>query len=234
MNIADIYAIGCLLVWGVSFGIAVAMLCMGRDKNTEKPGRLLLITICGLTMLILLAVRINEIEYLAWALAAFIFLFVGVGLWTRRYKLMRTAIILTLMGHFTLFIACIGLEHAGFLPVDSVSWRHVATTKVLLFTWKTIASIDQTQYPAGNFQPGHPAWDRDEQAFSVGWNLVWQRQNCWHTTFTRLAEKKPIPLFYFKQGTYADNMEPLQQHLTKYCGDSDKMSIKDLSPEAKP
>ena len=38
MNIADIYAIGCLLVWGVSLGIVVAMLCMGRNKNAEKSG----------------------------------------------------------------------------------------------------------------------------------------------------------------------------------------------------
>lgn len=234
MNLADIYAIGCLLVWGISLGIAVAMLCMGRVKNAEKPRWVLWFANCGLALSILAAVCINEKEYLVCPFVAFIFIFWGVGLWTRRYRLMRTAIIFALLSNFILLMACIRLEHSGFLPVDSVSWRHVATTKGLLLTWETMASIDQTQYPAGNFRPGHPAWDCNKQDFSVGWNLVWQRENCWHTTFTRLAEKKPIPLFYFNQGTYADNMEPLQQHLTKYCGDSDKMSIKNLSPEAKP
>ena len=35
MNIADIYTIGCLLVWGVSLGIVVAMLCMGPVSYTH-------------------------------------------------------------------------------------------------------------------------------------------------------------------------------------------------------
>ena len=38
MNLSDLYAICCLLLWSVSLGIVVAMLCMGRNKNAEKSG----------------------------------------------------------------------------------------------------------------------------------------------------------------------------------------------------
>lgn len=72
MNLSDLYAICCLLLWGVSLGIVVAMLCMGRNKNAEKSGVSFNIAAIAwiVSILIPMNLAVGNPNYLAGMLAA--------------------------------------------------------------------------------------------------------------------------------------------------------------------
>ena len=110
MNLSDLYAICCLLVWGGTIGFAVAMLCQGKSNHsTDKTfpsGAFLAALIVGILLQMILQVgNPNYLSYFLWFFAS---LLAVTGLITRRFRMQRAGTIFITVGtiflYFFLFI----------------------------------------------------------------------------------------------------------------------------------
>lgn len=203
MNIADIYAIGCLLVWSISFGIGTVMLCMKRtpkEKLQFPLGWVIGTVIIGL--LITMNLAADNPNYLAWVLIVLVFLLSGIAAWRHRYRMLKIAVCFMLTGTLLLF----------FLWPGSDASRYKARAKGFVNQLQTLSIQDKNIYPGGLFSPEHPFFTAHPDLKEM-WTYLSGRSPAWHTGFTGLYVVTPFSPIPFREGTIADNLETLQEHI---------------------
>ena len=208
MNIADIYAIGCLLVWGVSLGIVVAMLCMGRNKNAEKSGVSFNIAAIAwiVSILIPMNLAVGNPNYLAGMLAALTGLLFIAGLISWKGRLQKWGTVFAMIGTLILFFS---FNISGFEAGDG---RAKARQIQMVSVWKRAAQKDQNVYPAGRLDAQHPAVVANADVKWVTENHL-GRIPKWHTAFTGLYQLRPMPPPEYRAGTLNDNLESIQAYV---------------------
>ena len=208
MNIADIYAIGCLLVWGVSLGIVVAMLCMGRNKNAEKSG--VSFNIAAIAWIVSILIPMNSAvgnpNYLAGMLAALTGLLFIAGLISWRGRLQKWGTVFAMIGTLILFFS---FNISGFEAGDG---RAKARQIQMVSVWKRAAQKDQNVYPAGRLDAQHPAVVANADVKWVTENHL-RRIPKWHTAFTGLYQLRSMPPPEYRAGTLNDNLESIQAYV---------------------
>lgn len=211
MNLSDLYAIGCLLLWGGLGGYTI-WIFRRKPPREEKPGEtfpvgtaLLAVLLSYILYSILL---IGNPGYLAVALFLWTLILCAAGSIHGRFRLLRygleTAIIGTLGLYLLFHIVC----ENGFVPADnSIRIRRIQT----LSTFKQ-ATEDKNLYPAGVLNADHPAVIAHPELLKW-WKCCGMPRRLWHSGFTNLFESTSLLPFEFTAGTIAENLDALEQHI---------------------
>ena len=207
MNLSDLYAICCLLVWGGTIGFAVAMLCQGKSNHsTDKTfpsGAFLAALIVGILLQMILQVgNPNYLSYFLWFFAS---LLAVTGLITRRFRMQRAGTIFITVGTIFLYFF---FTNSGY--TSGSDGRLEAQLILFTNTLADTAKKDKNIYPTGILNDRHPALTANVELAEAMKNLT--RIPLWHTAFTDLYKNAPLPLFEFQAGTIADNQEALLKH----------------------
>ena len=208
MNLSDLYAICCLLLWSVSLGIVVAMLCMGRNKNAEKSGVSFNIAAIAwiVSILIPMNLAVGNPNYLAGMLAALTGLLFIAGLISWRGRLQKWGTVFAMIGTLILFFS---FNISGFEAGDG---RAKARQIQMVSVWKRAAQKDQNVYPAGRLDAQHPAVVANADVKWVTENHL-RRIPKWHTAFTGLYQLRSMPPPEYRAGTLNDNLESIQAYV---------------------
>ena len=211
MNLSDLYAIGCLLLWGGLGGYTI-WIFRRKPPREEKPGEtfpvgtaLLAVLLSYILYSILL---IGNPGYLAVALFLWTLILCAAGSIHGRFRLLRygleTAIIGTLGLYLLFHIVC----ENGFVPADnSIRIRRIQT----LSTFKQ-ATEDKNLYPAGVLNADHPAVIAHPELLKW-WKCCGMPRRLWHSGFTNLFESTSLLPFEFTAGTIAETLDALEQHI---------------------
>lgn len=210
--IADIYAVGCLIVWFVPLGCVAAMLFM--KKQEEDRTKLASISLSvSLFVSILLAMNLSSDNpnYLCVVLAVLVLLLATAGSRSRRFHMQSRATLFALIGTLVLFFFFFHVLQAGYHFRDL---RFRARMIGLSSTLKHAARNDQSIYPAGKFDENHPAFAANPD-LKQPWQYAGTRRDCWHTCFTGLWYLTPLLPPELPAGTLTDNLELLQEYIQK-------------------
>ncbi len=210
MNKADVYAVGCLLVWGIPLGIACAMFFLRRKEAEKKAfsATLLFVSIIVATLQSMVLCTDNP-DYLGGVLVVLAFLLTVAGVYSRRITLYNIAILWALFGTLVLFFSFHSVV-SGFSFKDA---RLKARLIALSGELKYAAKNDTALYPAGRFDETHPAFAANPDLKNA-WQLsARKRTRLWHTGFTGLSRLEELPPPNFLAGTIADNQARLQEYL---------------------
>ena len=211
MNLSDLYAIGCLLLWGGLGGYTI-WIFRRKPPREEKPGETFPV---GTTLLAVLLsyilysiLLIGNPGYLAVALFLWTLILCAAGSIHGRFRLLRygleTAIIGTLGLYLLFHIVC----ENGFVPADnSIRIRRIQT----LSTFKQ-ATEDKNLYPAGVLNADHPAVIAHPELLKW-WKCCGMPRRLWHSGFTNLFESTSLLPFEFTAGTIAETLDALEQHI---------------------
>ena len=211
MNLSDLYAIGCLLLWG-GLGWYTVWIFRRKPPREEKPGEtfpvgtaLLAVLLSYILYSILL---IGNPDYLVVALFLWTLILCAAGSIRGRFRLLRygleTAIIGTLGLYLLFHIVC----ENGFVPADnSIRIRRIQ----MLSAFKQ-ATEDKNLYPTGELNVDHPAVIAHPELLKW-WKSCGTPRRLWHSGFTNLFECTSLPPFNFAAGTIADNREAFEQHI---------------------
>ena len=228
MNLSDLYAICCLLVWGGSLGIAVAMFCRGKsssDAKREPFPSLSFINalIVGILLtMILLAGNPDYLGGILWGLTLFLAL---AGLITLRFRMQKYGTIFATVGTVGLYLFfTIGLLDHGY-----TASRHHAYHLQLITELKDASEKDKHSYPAGKMDANHPLLIANPALARTMSRLI--RVKLWHTSFTTLYKTVPLPPFDFPGGTIADNQQLFADQIE---AKNDQHKASRFIPEAKP
>ncbi len=206
----DVYAIGCLVVWGIPVGCAVAMLAKGCVADPEKTGKFpegMTFAALLVAILIPMVLSADNPNFLAVGLMTGTLLLAGIGFLTLRFRLQRWGIGLALAGTLILFFTY--FEVPGYLPDGS---RYKARLISLESDLKMAAKNDPAIYPEGSFDAGHPAMAAHPELLKA-WDRVAALRPVWHTCFTKLRKCDPLPPPEFRAGTLGDNLDALREYI---------------------
>ena len=211
MNLSDLYAIGCLLLWSGLAGYAVWIFRRQppREQNSGETfpvGTALLAVL--LSYILYSILLIGNPGYLAVALFLWTLILCAAGSIHGRFRLLRygleTAIIGTLGLYLLFHIVC----ENGFVPADNfIRIRRIQTLSEF-----RQATEDKTLYPAGVLDGNHPAAIAHPELLKW-WKCCGMPRRLWHSGFTNLFECTSLPPFNFAAGTIADNREAFEQHI---------------------
>lgn len=232
MNLSDLYAIGCLMVWSGSLGGAVAMFYRGKISNlskTESFPVLSLITALIVGILFRMVLLWGNPDYLCDVLLCLTLFLALAGVSTGRFKIQKYGTIFVTVGTVGLYLffttVLLDPEH-GYTSGDA-RWK----ARLIYFqsTLKAAAQNDKKVYPAGKMDVGHPLLIAQPDLARAMNQLI--RVKLWHTCFTTLYQTVPLPPFDFPGGTIADNRELFYKQAVEKA-DLHKSSM--AASEAKP
>ena len=228
MNLSDLDAICCLLVWGGTIGFAVAMLCRGRVRSDAKlepfPSLSFInaLTVGILLTMILLAGNPDYLGGILWGLTLFLAL---AGIITFRFRMQKYGTIFATVGTVGLYLFfTIGLLDHGY----TVS-RHHACHLQFSSELKVASGKDKHSYPAGKMDANHPLLIANPALARAMSRLI--RVKLWHTSFTTLYKTVPPPPFDFPGGTIADNRQLFYDQVEANINQYKESRV---HPEAKP
>jgi len=225
MNIADIYAIGCLLVWGASLGTGVFMLSKGKLPEAEQkckfPGIVILIAFLVAFFIfgVLLAGNPNYLGVVLLLITGFLCI---AGFVTLRYRMQELATIFALLGTVGLYFLFGIVYENGFDPKGNrVKVRRLVASSAV----RQAAEEDETFYPAGILDKNHPVLLAHPKLLEL-WDSCGHPRILWHSRFTGLYKSAPLPPFEFSAGTIADNYDALSLHIFNPIRSPEKMEAK--------
>lgn len=211
MNLSDLYAIGCLLLWGGLAGYAV-WIFRRKLPREEKPGETFPVGTA------LLAVLLSYILYSILLIGNPGYLAVTLFLWTLilcvagsihgRFRLLRYGLGAAIIGTLGLYLLFDIVCENGFVPSDnSIRIRRIQTVSAF-----RQATEDKNLYPAGILDMNHPAVIAHPELLKW-WKCCGMPRRLWHSGFTNLFESTSLPPFKFAAGTIAENLDALEQHI---------------------
>ena len=211
MNLSDLYAIGCLLLWGGLGGYTV-WIFRRKPPREEKPGEtfpigtaLLAVLLSYILYSILL---IGNPGYLAVALFLWTLILCAAGSICGQFRLLRYGLEVAIIGTLGLYLLFDIVCANGFVPADNfIGIRRIQT----LSAFKQ-ATGDKTSYPAGILDINHPAVIAHPELLKW-WKCCGMPRRLWHSGFTNLFESTSLPPFKFAAGAIAENLDALEQHI---------------------
>lgn len=210
MNLSDLYAIGCLLLWGGLGGYAILLTCRkssGDQIRTKFPvGTALLAAL--LSMFLDSILLIGNPGYLAAALFLWTLILCTAGSISGQFRLLQYGLSAAVTGTLGLYLLFHIVCENGFDPAGS----HVRNSRIQTFSAVKQATEDKNLYPAGVLDENHPAAIAHPELLKW-WKCCGTPRRLWHSGFTRLFESTSLPPFEFTAGTIADNRDAFEQHI---------------------
>lgn len=211
MNLADLYAIGCLLGWGGLAGYIVWIFCRKppREQNSGETfpvGTALLAVL--LSYILYRILLIGNPGYLAVALFLWTLILCAVGSIRGQFRLLRYGLEIAIIGTLGLYLLFDIVCANGFVPADNF----IRIKRIQTLSAFRLATEDKTLYPAGILDENHPAAIAHPELLKW-WTCCGTPRRLWHSGFTNFFEGTSLPPFEFAAGTIAENLEAIEQHI---------------------
>lgn len=211
MNLSDLYAICCLLLWGGLAGYTVWIFRRKppREQNSGKTfpvGTALLAVL--LSYILYSILLIGNPGYLAAALFLWTLILCAAGSIRGQFRLLRYGLEIAIIGTLGLYLLFDIVCANGFVPSDnSIRIRRIQTVSAF-----RQATEDKTLYPAGILDGNHPAVIAHPELLKW-WTCCGTPRRLWHSGFTNFFESTSLPPFEFAAGTIAENLDAFEQHI---------------------